>query len=463
MIATAASATTRRRRRRWPLVIGLALAVVAVALGWWFYDAWSDEAAIAAAIAETDQLDPRWRFAHILADRPPIADAENSSLQVVKVMRAHGSPSFSIPETEYEEIQKLAPPAPLNANQRAALRTFLDKTQPALIEARRLHDMPRGRPQIAYSADFISTTLGPVQDARNVVGLLHCDVLMWTDLGNLDAAMDSCRAMLNSARSVGDEPSLVCVLIRAAGVHLTIDALERVLAQGEPKAAALAQMQAALAQEAAEPSLLIGLRGDRGGWDQLHQLMQEGRIAPAQVAASMGMRVSALDRVVQKVVPMRTQVDRAGFLRQMNELVEAAKLPIEEQPTAFERLNLEVLGHARFGGRHPWGEQAIAQFLRMQANLRCAITALAAERYRQSHGAWPATLDALVKDGLLAVVPRDPFHGQPLRSKQVDGGMVIYSIGPDRTDHDGTVDRHREPATGVDQGIRLWAVAARRP
>src|SRR6185503_14917078 len=81
---------------------------------------------------------------------------------------------------------------------------------------------------------------------------------------------------------------------------------------------------------------------------------------------------------------------------------------------------------------------------RSQALLRCAAVALACERYRQSNkGAWPETLDALVKAKLLDAVPRDPFDGQPLRYRRTKEGVVVYSIGADGTDNHGHIDRER--------------------
>ena len=73
----------------------------------------------------------------------------------------------------------------------------------------------------------------------------------------------------------------------------------------------------------------------------------------------------------------------------------------------------------------------------MQANMRSAVAALAAERYRLKQGQWPKSLDALVTAGLLKTVPLDPFDGEPLRLKRLPTGVVIYSVGPDRTDNGG--------------------------
>ena len=69
---------------------------------------------------------------------------------------------------------------------------------------------------------------------------------------------------------------------------------------------------------------------------------------------------------------------------------------------------------------------------RTEALRRCALTALAVERYRQMHnGALPPELSVLGEAAL-----EDPFTGQPLLLKRTGLGYVVYSVGPDRQDDD---------------------------
>src|SRR5205814_10211529 len=99
---------------------------------------------------------------------------------------------------------------------------------------------------------------------------------------------------------------------------------------------------------------------------------------------------------------------------------------------------------------------------RGHAQLRCAIAALAAERYRRQAGRWPDSLDALVTAGLLKEVPADPFADGPLKLKKLPDGLVIYSVGVDRSDDGGVIDRKDPARKGADVGFQLWDVAKRR-
>src|SRR5207253_2224054 len=88
-----------------------------------------------------------------------------------------------------------------------------------------------------------------VQRIRWIVNLLRDDVLMQTEEGDVHGAVQSCRALLNAARSVGDEPLLPSQLARINGVGTACKAVERVLAQGEPEPADLRELQRLLEEE----------------------------------------------------------------------------------------------------------------------------------------------------------------------------------------------------------------------
>jgi hypothetical protein len=69
--------------------------------------------------------------------------------------------------------------------------------------------------------------------------------------------------------------------------------------------------------------------------------------------------------------------------------------------------------------------------------MQVARTAVAVERYRLATGQLPDDLSELVPSHL-EEIPLDPFDGRPLRYKKRDGGYVVYSVGPDGTDDNGT-------------------------
>ena len=67
------------------------------------------------------------------------------------------------------------------------------------------------------------------------------------------------------------------------------------------------------------------------------------------------------------------------------------------------------------------------------------IVKLALRAYQQEHAEYPASLQDLVKAGILTRVPMDPFAlNAPLRYQRRGTGYALYSIGPDGKDDGGT-------------------------
>jgi hypothetical protein len=83
----------------------------------------------------------------------------------------------------------------------------------------------------------------------------------------------------------------------------------------------------------------------------------------------------------------------------------------------------------------PWldGLEAVA---RAEANVACTALALAAAAHQAARGAYPVDGSALVPE-FIARVPMDPFSGEPLRLLPQEGGLIIYSVGPNGVDDGG--------------------------
>ena len=89
----------------------------------------------------------------------------------------------------------------------------------------------------------------------------------------------------------------------------------------------------------------------------------------------------------------------------------------------------------------------------LQADQRLSLqpVLIALGGYRAEHGAYPATLDALVP-GWLDAVPGDLYApGEPVRYVMLEGKPAVYSVGPDGID-DAEKD---EPGVDDDIGLRI--------
>ena len=78
------------------------------------------------------------------------------------------------------------------------------------------------------------------------------------------------------------------------------------------------------------------------------------------------------------------------------------------------------------------------KFAQAEAWQRTALTALAIERFRLANGGrLPVSLSDLVPK-FIKEIPTDPFDGKSLRWSPRERGYVVYSVGADRNDNQGT-------------------------
>jgi hypothetical protein len=405
------------------------------------------------AIARVDQHDPGWRFEELEAKRAVIPDAENSALRVLAILKLPGQTDHDGFSEAMKAVSELPPERQLTAEQTAALAAELKRSEPALTLARSLVNLPRGRFPMKYGKHGVPDNTR-AYESYNIVELLGRDALLRAQRGDADGAIASCRALINAGRAIGDEPILGAQLARGNIHSLAARRVERVLAQGQPSAPALESLQAIVEDEARYPVLLTAWRAMRAGDDSVLEAAQSGD----SFAEFLGYR--ELSDVALPFSGYSLRAERARVLEQNGDLVAAAKLPDGARYTQF--VQLASTPAKSFVRAWAWfAAQIPARQHECQAELRSLLVALAVERYRQTHGHWPASMSALAPD-LLTASPTDPFDGKPLRYRRLADGVVIYSVGPDGKDNGGNLDRGYRAAAGKDVGVRLWDVNKRR-
>jgi hypothetical protein len=444
-------------------VLTLLIAVVVSAVfGYVLLHAYWNEQALAEAIAETDALDPGWRLADLEANRKPVPPEKDAAPIVARMgdrIVAIRNPSLMARELGElaEALDKLRPPALPTAEQTAKLHAARTLFAPVLADAPKLLNLPEGR----FPSNVKPTLNWSVRNAdqANLTnGLLTNDGILRLAEGDFDGAWSDCHAMLNVARSLGDEPIWVVQAVRAHIAARAVRLMEQTLAHGVIAEARLAKTQAVLEDETQHPSILIALRGSRGVVDHSCRLLEEGRASLAEakrMAAGSFQPLSIRDEVTDYFSRSSVKPAHAWLLRYMTQAVEIAKRPDHEAAPALVELE-KTLADApelarllapklgRMAHRHP------------RAIQRCALAALAAERYRLTHDAWPASLDDLLAAKLLAAVPVDPFDGKALRYRALPDGVVIFSIGPDGRG-DGDALNCDPPVAEHDRlEFRLW-------
>jgi hypothetical protein len=458
-IEHAAGKSARFRWGRWLCLLTLVVLLLLGGLAATYYALWrAADRELEAVLAELDERDPGWRLEEIQARRLRLPDEQNSAVRVTAVRKLIADgwlPKDSTPGGNGKRprlpldkrVSQVPPNVQLDKELTAELRAELAKVAQARNLARSLVNMPRGRYPLAWGEDA-DPDLSPCKDARLVERLLLLDAALLAQECKADEAASSVRALLNAGRSIGDEPNTLAQLIRADSHPLTAAALERTLGQGEVAEGGLKGLQELLEQEVDEPLFLYAARGERASGYQRRLWIEAGN--------------GGENSLKWRMVARRMHLPE---LRLLTQYVELARLPYEQHPARLAQLQalhddeaLPFLTRMHV----PSFSITARTFALEQARLRAAVLALAAERHRRQHGRWPGAADALVQAGLLHAVPTDPYGGAPLRYRSLPDGVVVYSIGPNRTGDVDTLSRWDSNRKGTDLGFRLWDVTRRR-
>jgi hypothetical protein len=356
----------------------------------------------------------------------------------------------------------LPPEVQLPEDRTAELRAELAKVADLLPEARKLAELRRGRHAVTYAPDFISTLMPHLDDTRAVARLLHCDAILRAQDHDIDGAFLSGRAVLNTGRSLHDEPGNISQLVRLACQAIAIRSWERTLAQGQPSDGELAPAQEVLELEATVNIVLLMFRGERASMHGLMEALENGQVKVSQLLAAPGGAPGPA--ILDYVGAMTYKSNHAWILRYMNEMVELAKLPPEQREPRIQLQEATLRAGAPLIARLvlPATSKLADAAQRNLALAHCAVVAIAAERYRRRHSAWPPAPGALVTANFLTEVPTDPYDGQPLRYRVLPDGLVIYAVGPDGLDNQGVMNRQNYQEKNTDLGFRLWNTNQRR-
>lgn len=464
-----------RRLRKWFVIVLLGLLVVVVLIGMQVY--WQRQLAkaeLANALNELDAEKEDWRLEQIEANRRTVPEKENGALIVMAAGRR--LPKEFWRSKLADELRKTPPPAQLPEDLVKKVREELKGLDDALVTARTLIDYPQGRFPITYAPDVLSTLVSEQQRAREVATLLQLDAYDRIHNGKWNAAWQSSKALLNVNRSVGDEPLLISALIRMATQGLTIQCIERILAQGAIADDELLTMQTELAHEVDEPLFLRAMRGERAG---THQLMTKLETDDVPIAVAMDGLFSGRpprpagwwDRFNDLFARKMVYRSHAWLVRFYSDVMDAAGRPFPEQYEALREI--DIVSKEFFAERD--NDFILASLLargvlkvaveeqRLDTLLHCASTALAVERFRLKFERWPESLDELVQQKFLPAVPMDLFDGDPLRFRRAADGVVIHSVGRDGNYAADALDRLEDfDPQQLRLEFRLWDPARRR-
>lgn len=506
-----------RRKAYWKLLLALAIIV-----GLYFvYSAVRDyyyEKHLAGILAALDAEEPGWDWEHRFAALPQLAKEENACEEIKAIMRLLaldeyraqlGRNEWSIDYVRYESLQATErckeflrdhPNSLLIDDYRDNIRKYLT-TGPCpegLQRARQLKNYRGGLFPHRYRPILAMSGLPDVQPIRELVKLLGWNVALLAEANQPEAAVAEISNMLQLARAFDHDPFSICVLVRSAIVQFTCHSTHRLLAQtANPSPEVLKRLQYEfLHEESRMLSLPEMCRWERAIHDHDLRLLHSGEYSLSTYLEQYNSLYSSsvaitnwqwLDKLLKKAYPSivlgvwaqprHYAQERADQLEFFKRMIIWAKSPEHQLLDKFQAMKEQGPGVSPFvyrlnnaygkpvreeyeKGSYLYLDGIVRAMLSYRANCRSIAVVLAAERYRLDHGAWPTVWEQLTPMYLPTAL-LDPFTGKPLILKQLVDGLMIYSVGYNRTDDGGKIFPVDKQYYG-DIGYRLWNPERRR-
>lgn len=458
----------RVRLRRFVVKLLVVVALLAAAVGLVRRQVGrAGEQRVDALVVQLHASEPGWRIEEIeaaRAARKPPPD-RNGALVVLDAAGRAPDDWFKSWQEAATWLYLLPEPYLPHPDDVAKLKAAGPQSAGARAVAIRLRDLPHGHYPVEFPPDRFELYHPHLGKAHAVANVLEYDATVAVLIDrDPNRAIRAAHAILNVARSVGDEPTLGAQYTRMTLASSAARVAMQTLAWSTPTEG-LAELQTELLKEANEPRLLVLMRGHRANLHRLFRGLEQERFTYDSLFVSFESHAPALRRpeVFRAYRPLLPG-DHAEALRRMSAGVAIAELPPHEQYDAAYALRAEHSDGFRYQITRqfvPPLHQTVMNALTARAALEAAAVGIASERFRQAHDLWPNDPKELVP-AFLAAVPPSPFDARPLRYKVTGDRLAISCRAEHPAIHQAPHDEFDDPGTpGQTVGVQLWLPPSR--
>ena len=485
-------ALTLLRKRRFWIRLGIVFVLlVGVPAGFVVVLRYLGERDLALALAETDLLDPYWRLEDLEAHRRPIPPRDQNGFEqfmaAFGVMPAEAAPQWWFPEfagdpkykksVTYDMLTSLRKPdrlvpVLLNKDQARVLRIDIERSKEAIGLLRKMVEFPSGRgPSVLAEGRNYYQSLS-VSKLIDTAKLLEPDTQVRIFDGDIAGALQNVYAVLRVSRALDDEPDIMRQIGRRVIDAFALDSLERIMAGGSFSEPELAVLQRELERAADQSGNEIGFRGNRAYLNRLLEAAEAGSLSKEEFRAQViKIPPTAFGQFIERIrfalFYGNLPGERARMLRRENERIRISRLPARERFLVCKELNARSqqpygmwskVTEPYFAGSAYY--KYVDDVLTVDAVVACAISAVAAERFRLAKQQWPTSVDELTPSYLKSA-PMDLYSGEPLRLIHKGTALIIYSVGENEVDDGGNFGT-KGLISGPDLGFVLQDPAQRR-
>ena len=289
--------------------------------------------------------------------------------------------------------------------------------------------------------DGLNTLLPHLSGLRNFTRILCAKAYLEAKTGNPDTAWDMLLTQLKFADALRTEPVLVSKVVRIAMIRLSCDTITKLCEIAPPNAQQSSDIQSLLKDLDDIRPLIHSIDAERlliGEW--LFNLSKD-EMYKANLQHSDEDDAGLLHKLIIFGITFKPLflADHAAYMRYMHEGARFAERPYSPDEAEALEKELQKKRHIVTSMLAPALFRVKEIHFQMTAQLRIARAGLALLQYKQANNALPATLDALKLQNI-----NDPFSDGLLLYKTEEQGFVLYSVGPDQKDNDGSPRKKRQ-------------------
>jgi len=374
---------------------------------------------------------------------PEVSDTENAALlyqSAALLLKAQPAPDNNLLK-HLGDLSKTFIKEPLDSDKLAELKQLIG--QDVVAQALSIVEQGTRRDSCRFDLDYddglnmLLSHLPHISDLRNLARILCAKAYLEAKTGNPDSAWDLILTQLKFADALRTEPILVSKVVRMAMIRLSCDTITKLCEIAPPNAQQSGDIQNLLKDLDDIQTLIHSIDAERlliGEW-VFNLTKDEMYKANANLQNNQKDDAGLLHKLIIFGITFKPLflADHAAYLRFMHDGTRFLERPYSpEQGEVMEQgvqkkryivTNILTPSILRFKVIH-W---------EMIAQLRIVQAGLALLQYKQTKNAFPATLEALKLQNI-----NDPFSDGLLSYKTEGQGFVLYSVGPDQKDNDGS-------------------------
>jgi len=393
---------------------------------------------VAAAAAKQAGVVTDGKF---LKPNPPVLPAENAAIPLTRAFYLVKDARRQDPTLKPEAIGPVSDASPAEIRSQGARFKQLAPALDAAVKASQ-------RPRLDYARAWDISAPEKISfpefaDSKTLVKVLAFRGVYRAYTNDPIGSVADFAAAFRISNLIGSEPTLIAGLVEVACTAVVVRQMEYAVTIRQRDAKYLAQLSALARQHrlrtslrsclASEPVLGISVARrvatdpnvlksivmtgtEEDGTDQ-----KEPNLIPAGVSlkiASVAYQTRALEAWTGILAIVNNQPDDI----KASDAIDAFQKPILASQDPTQRLNKELF---------PIFSQVGLAFARGTAYLRCFQGLVAAVEYKNRTGKFPNSLKQAGFSGI------DPFDGKPIRYRNDNGQITVYSIDTDRKDDQG--------------------------